>query len=103
MQSIILSFNVIFCSGQTALHWAAKTDNQRLLLALLEARADPDLMDQSCYTALHFTILQHNTSCARMLLEAGANPNARQLTGRDIAAIFLLILDLFVETNLGII
>jgi uncharacterized protein len=48
---------------------------------LMESGANPDLVDDSGYTALHYAALDKRASLATALLDRGANPNRR--TTRD--------------------
>jgi ankyrin repeat protein len=44
---------------------------------LMESGANPDLVDDSGYTALHYAALDKSGSLAKALLDGGANPNPR--------------------------
>ena len=58
----------------TLLSYTAVEDEPQLTEILLEAGADPDLVDSDGLTALAYTALSGATGVARKLLEAGADP-----------------------------
>jgi ankyrin repeat protein len=59
----------------TPLMYAARENASATAAALIEARADLDLVDPDGATALVIAILNANYELARQLLEAGADPN----------------------------
>jgi len=66
----------------TALMVAAASGKNAFSILLLEKRADPDLTDESGYTAVHYAASDRNgADVVRALLAHGAHPNAR--TTRD--------------------
>ncbi|KAK8133655.1 lysophospholipase- variant 1 [Apiospora sp. TS-2023a] len=71
-KSKALDFTANFL-GQTPLHLAAIQDNPELAQALVDAGHPLDLVDYCKRTALQYTALLGNTSCAKVLLLAGAD------------------------------
>jgi uncharacterized protein len=67
--------------GQTALHWAAYTDNHDALDLLIRAGAAIDRANALGVTPLWGAAEQGNGAALARLLDAGANPNLAPLTG----------------------
>ena len=65
----------------TALMVAAATGSTDFAVLLLDGGANPDLFDDSGYTALHYAAVDKQASLTKALLHRGANPNRR--TTRD--------------------
>jgi hypothetical protein len=65
----------------TPLHWAARTANDPLILALLPLGASIHARDLHDNTPLTYAVLKHSTSTVRLLLNAGADPNAARRNG----------------------
>lgn len=63
--------------GQTALMWAAAGGNLPIVEALIGAGANIDATSAGGSTALHFAVQKGAVDVARLLLERGANPNAK--------------------------
>jgi hypothetical protein len=60
-------------SGQTLLHLAAMLGFSVLVQFLIKHDVDLDVRDRNGYTALHFTAVGHSKTCARLLVDAGAD------------------------------
>jgi hypothetical protein len=69
-------------SGQTLLHLAASLGFARLVQFAIDRGIDLDARDRNGYTALHFAVLGGSRPCARMLLEAGADPEIVNALGK---------------------
>jgi ankyrin repeat protein len=67
--------------GRTVLHWAAATGKEKLLASLICGtackRANIDARNRRSKTALHLAAENHHPEIARILLEQGADCNAR--------------------------
>lgn len=61
--------------GETALMTASWYNHEEMVRLLLTAGADPNRVDQSSLTALHFGARSGNVVLVNALLSAGANPN----------------------------
>ena len=69
--------NVISEDGETALHFAAENADTHFLRALLDAGADPCLIDPDCgASALDEAVLSSSHTCVRYLLDALPNSPA---------------------------
>ena len=55
----------------TALHWACRGGNHRVVSLLLQAGALVEAVDSMGYTALHYAGMFGRTECAQVLLEEG--------------------------------
>jgi ankyrin repeat protein len=68
-------------SSWTALHWACywvqPKENNTIVPYLLSKKANPACLDNSKQTALHLAAGTGNTEVVRLLVEAGANVNAK--------------------------
>ncbi len=65
--------------GNTPLHWAALSSNERVVALLLEAGSDPRATNSAGATPLHYGV--GNERVVALLLKAGANPNIRSAAG----------------------
>ncbi|MCC7374579.1 MAG: ankyrin repeat domain-containing protein [Verrucomicrobiales bacterium] len=65
--------------GNTALHWAALTGNERIVTQLLNAGSDSRATNHAGATPLHYGVADE--AVVNLLLKAGANPNARSIAG----------------------
>ncbi|HRI13800.1 MAG TPA: ankyrin repeat domain-containing protein [Verrucomicrobiota bacterium] len=65
--------------GNTALHWAALSGNDRIVAQLLEVGFDARATNSAGATPLHYGV--GNELVVGLLLKAGANPNARSIAG----------------------
>lgn len=65
-------------SKRTLLHEAAKDRYSDTVLLLLQSGANPDPVDEEGLTPLWFSITHKDIISAKVLLEAGANPNRMQ-------------------------
>ena len=68
--------------GQSALHQAAKSGHERVVTLLLAADATVDLRCKDGSTALHWACYYKRPATARVLLDAGADPTAKDEAGR---------------------
>ena len=70
--------------GRTALWTAVRFGQTGVVAQLLAAGAKPDVGDSGldCMTPLHVAVWQGNLEATRQLLEARANPNLRNWSGR---------------------
>lgn len=66
-------------AGRTPLIWAALTGETQIVLTLLARQASLDLTDDSGRTALNHALSQGHEAASRALLEAGADPDNRDL------------------------
>lgn len=62
-------------NGNTALHIACIVNHIEMVTALLEAGANPNLVNKDGYVPLHLACTVNDIEMATALLEAGANPN----------------------------
>lgn len=73
-------------AAMTALHSAAASRQADLVIALLQAGADPNLQQGGGFTALMSAALHGNLAMIDALLAAGADPALRAEDGRSAAA-----------------
>lgn len=68
---------------ENLLHIAARGTNNEVITLLLQKGLDPNITDREYYwSALHFALSQgRSLSKVKLLLDAGANPNAREDEG----------------------
>ncbi|KAK6044685.1 ankyrin repeat protein [Cooperia oncophora] len=59
--------------GRTALHFAAKYNNPRVVAFLLEKNANKDCQDYECCTPLHLAASENHVEPAKELLKVGAS------------------------------
>jgi len=76
--------NAAEVDGTTALHWAARADDQELMRLLLRAGADPRRANRYGITPLQLAAVNGSVSAATALLEAGADPNVVLPEGETI-------------------
>lgn len=79
------SINTADSLGRPPLHWAVIKGNTSALVALLAHGASPNTFDKERMTPLHDVCQAPQTSqadCARLLIDAGADINARDSWGR---------------------
>ena len=67
--------------GRTALIHACMGGNAGAAKLLLESKADPDVADVDCSTALHAAAEHGALECAALLLRGGARPDAEDAAG----------------------
>jgi ankyrin repeat protein len=74
--------NYVDGEGYSLLKHAAEIGNEELVRALLAMGADTDA-EQACYTTtpLYVAVAQDDLEIAKLLLNAGANPNAQNADG----------------------
>lgn len=65
----------------SALHWAARSDQQEMAQLLINSGATVDLRDLSDYTPLHNAAWNGNLGMVKLLLDAGADITARNYLG----------------------
>jgi ankyrin repeat protein len=68
-------------TGETALHWAAKTANDELVQLLVERGADVNVRGRSGETPLIFAAMSSNEKAVATLLASGADPRAKDADG----------------------
>ena len=68
--------------GNTALFWAARRNNMAAVKLLLEANANPNVLNQGLNSPLLCAAALPDFVCCRVLLEAGAKPTARNHFGQ---------------------
>lgn len=61
--------------GRTALAWAAAKGDSHSMITLLRYGADPNIMDSQISGPLSNAAAQGHTACAKLLLDAGADPD----------------------------
>lgn len=69
-------------SGQTLLHLAVFLDLGALTEFLIAHDVDLDARDYNGYTALHFAVLAQSQACAKLLIEACADPEIVNSLGK---------------------
>ncbi|KIJ67780.1 hypothetical protein HYDPIDRAFT_107274 [Hydnomerulius pinastri MD-312] len=77
-------------SGQTLLHLAVFLKFATLTEFLITHNIDLDARDRNGYTALHFAVLVRSKECAKLLADAGADPEIVNVLGKtphDIAPV----------------
>ena len=66
--------------------WSAAIENDiEKVNKLLDSGHDPDIKDNSGYTALHYAARAGHTSILKTLLSRGANPNSQTTSGHTTA------------------
>jgi ankyrin repeat protein len=76
--------DLVFCkdfNGQTPMHLAAVSGQERVVELLVTARADVNVVDDNGWTPLHLASFAGNTRVAASLLADGANVNAKDNDG----------------------
>jgi len=71
--------------GTTALHWAVQRDELDLAQLLVDAGANPDVVNRTDAKPLQLAALNGSAHMLRLLLEAGAEVNAPQTISADTA------------------
>ena len=67
--------NIQDSMGRTPLAWAAARNDIRAIVTLLRYGADPNIIDVQISGPLSNAAAQGHTSCVKLLLDAGANPD----------------------------
>jgi hypothetical protein len=67
--------------GNTALFWAVKSENEKLVRMLLASGGDMTYQDEDGNTALHWGVKQGLDKIVQMMLEAGANMSFKDSGG----------------------
>ncbi|KXU38965.1 hypothetical protein AXE65_11010 [Ventosimonas gracilis] len=70
--------------GMTVMHYAAAIDDPSLLQGLLDAGVSTEVRDPKGQTPLHEAIWNRREPQLRILLGAGADPNAQAITGEGM-------------------
>ena len=70
--------------GSTALHWAVLRDQEQAIATLLEAGADPVVINRNGISPLFLAVQNGNSRIVSMLLDAGADPNTLSESGETI-------------------
>ena len=82
---------------QTPLHLAVKLSSLPAIQMLLEAGADPNLVDSTGLTSTHMAVQGHDLDCLEALLQWGKFPcdlNYRNFEGwEDMLDIIMMIMD----------
>ena len=58
-------------SGKTPTHWAAESNQPKVIMALAALRATLDAVDGRLQTPLHVAVQQDDIECIRTLLASG--------------------------------
>lgn len=85
VQDVHLTEKRNFISGFTALHWAAKHGNSKMVRRILDVgkKVDVNIKSHDGYTALHVAAIHSHESVLRLLVRKyGANCNIRDNSGR---------------------
>jgi ankyrin repeat protein len=61
--------------GKTALHFAAKTGNAKIVKMLLQKSSSPNITDNNNWTALYHAAYNCHVQCVEILISYGANTN----------------------------
>ena len=71
--------NVHIKGGQTALMYAVRKEEEKMVKALLDAGAKPNVKHPGFeeYSPLHFAAINEDLSIIKLLLDAGARPNVK--------------------------
>jgi|GEM_PF-1727116 hypothetical protein len=89
-------------NGNTSLHQAILSGDERSAVILLDKGADPDIRNDLGLSSLHLAVLRNNRAIVSLLLKKGANVNltgnsgysplhiASELNGLEIARLLLL-------------
>jgi ankyrin repeat protein len=75
-----VSFNVADAAGDWPLKSFAEQGDTKVVAWLLQHGADPNFTSIGD-TALHMAVMRDHLECARLLLDAGANPNQQDVDG----------------------
>lgn len=75
--------NLVFDSGQTALHYAASRGHSGLLRQLVAQGANVNAVDQPGNTPLHRAVVNGDLDAAGFLLDHGADVNARDFSNNS--------------------
>lgn len=82
--------NLTTWRGRTALHFAAKYDNTKMVTYLLKRSANKDCQDYECCTPLHLAAAEGNVGPVTELLKSGASVmlrNDKNQTPYDVALV----------------
>lgn len=74
-------------TGDTALHIAANQGKVSVIPILVAGNADIEATDNRGNTPLHRSVMPGGLEATRMLLELGANPNARSVEGTPLSLV----------------
>jgi hypothetical protein len=78
-------------NGRTALHLAAFAGQLEAARLLIQHGACLDAVDQQQTTPLMFAVLQRHTALVQLLLEAGADPEITNTSGKDAQVLAALV------------
>ncbi len=70
--------------GSTALHWATLRDQQEVVTILLEAGANPVVLNRNGISPLFLAVQNGNENIVSQLFKAGADPNTLSESGETI-------------------
>jgi ankyrin repeat protein len=71
-------------AGNTALHILAAQGNYDMMQALLDRRAEPNVLNSGLSSPLHLATFHNYITCVQLLIKYGGNPNMRNADGNTI-------------------
>ena len=103
--------NAMDSDGRTVLMEAALRNHIQVVYMLLQFGADPNIGDNTNYTALHFAAQEYAVDAVKALLKAGANVDAKDDYGNtplgkavyyndEVGEVIKLLLDAGADKNL---
>jgi ankyrin repeat protein len=94
MRTIVALLASVALAKAGELHQAARLCDANRMRQLLSGHPSLNETDENGSTPLHIAIDSRQTTCVRLLLEAGADPNARDPQGRTALDVALKVPDL---------